>query len=164
MSSPVFHTVSDVPIQPVIAIFSFRATPETDDAPASTSHLPTSNPVPSTSGSSQQPPAPTIHSYLLPHSQGVQQTSSPGKPYVPSKSIQKLTQYPSGGAPDGTGVNGISGGSTNQYSSPVIDGLLDDDINGANERWSDRFSFVAKDSYGNLRCAFPSSILSVRSR
>lgn len=30
---------------------------------------------------------------------------------------------------------------------------MDDDVDGANERWSDRFSFVAKDSYGNLRYA-----------
>jgi hypothetical protein len=34
-----------------------------------------------------------------------------------------------------------------------MDRLLDDDMNGANERWSDRFSFMAKDSYGNLRYA-----------
>jgi len=45
----------------------------------------------------------------------------------------------------------MTGGSTSQLSSPVMDRLLDDDIDGANERWSDRFSFVAKDSYGNLR-------------
>jgi hypothetical protein len=40
-----------------------------------------------------------------------------------------------------------------RFSSPGVDRLLDDDADG-NERWSDRFSFVAKDSYGNLRCAF----------
>jgi len=45
----------------------------------------------------------------------------------------------------------MTGGSTSQLSSPVMDRLLDDDIDAANERWSDRFSFVAKDSYGNLR-------------
>ncbi|KAF9652607.1 hypothetical protein BDM02DRAFT_3088957, partial [Thelephora ganbajun] len=81
---------------------------------SSTSHPLMANSV-SASGASQQPPAPTIHSYLLPHSQGVRQPSS-GK-----------------------------------ISSPAMDRLLDDDVDGANERWSDRFSFVAKDSYGNLR-------------
>jgi hypothetical protein len=48
-------------------------------------------------------------------------------------------------------MNGTSGGPTSQISSPAMDRLLDDDADGANERWSDRFSFVAKDSYGNLR-------------
>ena len=38
-----------------------------------------------------------------------------------------------------------------------MDKLLDDDADGANERWSDRFSFVAKDSYGNLRYVPPPS-------
>lgn len=51
-------------------------------------------------------------------------------------------------------MNGTSGGPTSQISSPVMDRLLDDDVDGANERWSDRFSFVAKDSYGNFRYAF----------
>ena len=65
--------------------------------------------------------------------------------------MQKLTQYPSGGAPGNTGMNEMTGGSTSQLSSPVMDRMLDDDVDGTNERWSDRFSFVAKDSYGNLR-------------
>lgn len=110
-------------------------------------------------GPSQQPSAPTIHSYLLPHSQGAHQPTSSGKPYVPSKTVQKLTQYPSGGGPGSAGMNGAGGGSASHLSSPVMDRLLDDDINGASERWSDRFSFVAKDSYGNLRCVFLMSFL-----
>lgn len=48
----------------------------------------------------------------------------------------------------------MSGTSANHMNSPAVDRLLDDDADSANERWSDRFSFVAKDSYGNLRCAF----------
>ena len=166
VSQPLFCPIRHL-TYPVIALLSFRASSETDSAPVSTivSSPPTSkpsatSPVPG-SAPSQQPSAPTIHSYLLPHSQGVHQPSSSGKPYVPSKSIQKLTQYPSGGGPGSTGVNGTSGGPTNQIGSPVMDKLLDDDADGANERWSDRFSFVAKDSYGNLRYVFPPSVLSV---
>ena len=45
-----------------------------------------------------------------------------------------------------------------------MDRLLDDDMNSTNERWSDRFSFVAKDSYGNLRYTFFSPILPTRDR
>ena len=45
----------------------------------------------------------------------------------------------------------------------MMDKLLDDDVDGTNERWSDRFSFVAKDSYGNLRCAFFHPFVSVGS-
>lgn len=70
---------------------------------------------------------------------------------MPSNNVQKLTQYPSGGVPSSAGVNEMTGGSTSHLSSPVVDKLLDDEIDGTNERWSDRFSFVAKDSYGNLR-------------
>ena len=153
---------------PVTALLSFRASSEADSAPVSTivSSSPTSkpsvmSPAPG-SAPSQKPSAPTIHSYLLPHSHGDHQPSSSGRPYLPSKSIQKLIQYPSGGGPGSTGANGMSG-PTNQIGSPVTDRLLDDDADGANERWSDRFSFVAKDSYGNLRCVFPPPVLLVRS-
>lgn len=51
-------------------------------------------------------------------------------------------------------MSGTSGRPISQINSPAVDELPDDDANGANERWSDRFSFVAKDSYGNLRCVF----------
>ena len=61
------------------------------------------------------------------------------------------------------GVDGTLGGSTSHITSPAADRLLDDDTDGANERWSDRFSFVAKDSYGNLRYVFPPPVFSVRS-
>ena len=71
---------------------------------------------------------------------------------MPSKSVKKLSQYPSGGGLGSTETNGTSGGLKSQINSPAADRLLDDDVDGANERWSDRFSFVAKDSYGNLRC------------
>lgn len=142
------HSVSDILTRPEIALFSFRTLPETDNAPmaivsptSTTSHPSDSNP--------SQPSAPTIQSYLLPHSQGVPQPSFSGKPYVPSKSVQKLTQYPSEGV-GGTGE--MSGRSISQISSPTMDRMLDDDGDGASEKWSDRFSFVAKDSYGNLRC------------
>lgn len=159
----------DVLTYPAIALFSFRASSETDSVPVSTivSSSPTSkpsvtSPVPG-STPSQQPPAPTIHSYLLPHSQGVHHPSSSGKPYVPSKCVQTLTQYPSSGGPGSAGAGGTSGGPTSHITSPTADRLLDDDADGANERWSDRFSFVAKDSYGNLRYVFPPSVFSVRS-
>ena len=153
---------SGVLTRPVIPLFRFRASPETDNGSSST-HPPIPDPAPGP-GPPQQPSAPTIHSYLLPHSQGVHQPSSSGGLYVPSKSVQKLTQYPSGGVPGSTEMNGMGGGSISQLSSPVMEKLLDDDIDGTNERWSDRFSFVAKDSYGNLRYTFPSSVLSERCR
>lgn len=144
----------------VIAPFSFQASAETDTAPISaivsssfTSKPSMTSPAPG-SDPSQQPSAPTIHSYLLPHSQGIREPSSSGKPYVPSKSVQKLTQYPSG-RPGSTGTNRTSGGPASQISSPIMDRPLDDDADSANERWSDRFSFVAKDSYGNLRYVLP---------
>lgn len=144
-----FHPVSEALTYPVIALFSFRASPDTDNATVSTIGpiLPASHPSPTNS-------APTIHSYLLPHSQGVHQPSPSVKSYMPTESIQKLTRYPSGRGSGGTGINGTNGGSTSQISSPVVDRLLDDDVDGPNERWSDRFSFMTKDSYGNLRCAF----------
>ena len=72
---------------------------------------------------------------------------------MPSKGVQRLAQHPSGKRTGSVGMGGTSGRSTGQINSPAVDRLLDDDIDGANERWSDRFSFVAKDSYGNLRCA-----------
>lgn len=103
---------------------------------------------------SQKPSAPSIQSYLLPNSQGVRQPTFSGKPYVPSKGVQKLTQYLGGRKTGGTGIGGSSGKSTSQISGPAADKLLDDEIDSTSERWSDRFSFVAKDSYGNLRCVF----------
>lgn len=61
-------------------------------------------------------------------------------------------------------MSGTSGRLTSRINSPAVDRLLDDDVDGGNERWSDRFSFVAKDSYGNLRCAFLSPASPVRDR
>lgn len=132
---------------------SSRASPETDNAAVTKVTSPSNTSHQSDATLSQKPPAPTIQSYLLPNSQGVPQPPFSGKPYMPSKGVQKLAQYPSGGRAGNTGMSGTSGRSTSQISSPAVDRLLDDDVNGANERWSDRFSFVAKDSYGNLRCA-----------
>lgn len=136
----------------MIMLFSFRDYPENDNAPVTTVTSSTTS-HPSDAASPQKPLAPTIQSYLLPHSQGAHQPAPSGEPYAPSKTVQKLTQYPSGGGTGPTGMTGASGRSTSQISSPAVDRLLDDDVDSANERWSDRFSFVAKDSYGNLRYA-----------
>lgn len=144
----------------MITLFSFQDHPENDNAFVTTA-TPSTTLHPSDAASPQKPPVPTIQSYLLPHSQGVHQPAPSGKPYAPSKTVQKLTRYPSGGGAGSTGITGTigtSGRSTSQIGSPAVDRLLDDDVDGANERWSDRFSFVAKDSYGNLRYAILSPL------
>ncbi|KAF9036042.1 hypothetical protein BDZ89DRAFT_471228 [Hymenopellis radicata] len=56
--------------------------------------------------------------------------------YRPSTAVQRLSRFPTNGA----------SGSPTSISDPVEDETLD-----GPEQWSDRFSHLTKDSYGNLR-------------
>lgn len=56
--------------------------------------------------------------------------------YRPSTAVQRLSRFPTNGA----------SGSPASISDPVEDETLD-----GPEQWSDRFSHLTKDSYGNLR-------------
>ncbi|KAK0498377.1 hypothetical protein EDD18DRAFT_1351062 [Armillaria luteobubalina] len=62
--------------------------------------------------------------------------SHPRVPYRPSAAIQQLSRYPSSGS---------------VLSPTAASEIMDEEENEGPEQWSDRFSHLTKDSYGNLR-------------